>query len=376
MLAGAFPRMHTSSKTLEQTRTRLWLAPLLLAATLGSGSSVPANASPITGAERAAFTVTARDNLKKIKGLHYLRSNETELHLFDPYIRGLSFGYVGVGADQNYTLAAVAQPTHVWLMDYDPWVTRLHFIYRAIILASPTPADFIHTWQDRARVKRLLVATYGGDRALLTGLLWIYKKYRAFLKPYLRWSRRRKRNGKPTTWLSSGLYYKRVRSMWQEGRFQPLTGDLHGNRVLQGIAAAAKRLKIPIRIVYLSNAEMYLPYSSQFIANMKALPWDARTLVVRTVRGKRYRMKSDRWHYNIQPFGGDFLRRLATGQYRRIHVMMRDFDNTPGRIRRPLQRPRGFSRFTRDVVDRKTLLERMRAGHRRRRRRRARRDLP
>jgi len=323
--------------------------------------SGPANSmgGPIVGVERKAFTVEQRDTLKKIKGLHYLRSNETELDLFEPHIKNLGFGYVGVGADQNYTMAAMAQPSHVWLMDYDPWVMRLHLIYRVIFLKAPTAKAFVALWWNRDNLHAQLRKHYGGDHNRLARLLWIYKKYRRFLRPYLNWALKRKRLGTGTTWLSNPVYYQRVRTMWQEGRFQPLPGDLHGTQVLQGIAAAAKRLRIAIRIVYLSNAEMYLPYTKQFIANMKALPWDSNTLLVRTVRGKSYVQKSDKWHYNIQPFGADFLRRLGQGHYNNVHTMMQDFDNTPRLIRRRVQRPRGFSRFTRAVVDRETLLARM-----------------
>lgn len=336
--------------------------------TLAISRPASAKSGPIVGVEKKAFTVVERDTLKKIKGLHYLRSNETELHLYGPHIKNLGYGYVGVGADQNYTLVAMAQPTHVWLMDYDPWVMRLHFIYRTLFFESRTARDFVKLWWDRDKVRALLRKHYGKAPNRLARLLWIYKKYRRFLRPYLNWAIKRKRSGKGTTWLSNPVYYKRVRTLWQEGRIQPLSGDLHGTHVLQGVCAAAVRLKIAIRIVYLSNAEMYLPYTKQFMANMKAVPWDEKSLLVRTVRGKRYVMKSDKWHYNIQPFGKDFLRRLGQGHYRRIHSMMKDFERTPRLIRRRLQRPKGFSRFTRDVLDYGAFLARMRRYHRRKKR--------
>jgi hypothetical protein len=332
----------------------------LILATLCLSGPVSAAGGPLVGVEKKAFTVAQRDNLKKLKSLHYLRSNETELHLFEPHIKNLGFGYVGVGADQNYTMAAMAQPSHVWLMDYDPWVMRLHYIYRVIFLKAATAKAFVAFWWNRDKMRAELRKQYGADANRLARLLWIYKKYRRFLRPYLKWARKRKRFGKGTTWLSNPVYYKRVRIMWQEGRFQPLSGDLHGTQVLNGIAAAAKRLKIAIRIVYLSNAEMYLPYTKQFIANMKNMPWDSKTLLVRTVRGKKYIQKSDKWHYNIQPFGKDYLRRLGQGHYRRIHQMMKDFDRSPRLTRRRLQRPRGFSRFTSKIVDMGTVLARIR----------------
>ncbi|MFH2008354.1 MAG: hypothetical protein ABI333_17345 [bacterium] len=325
----------------------------------------------MTATQQKAFTVETTDRLQALKGDRYLRSNETELQLFGPYINDLGGGYLGVGADQNYTLAAMAQSSHVWLMDYDPWVVRLHNIYRALILETDTPGGFVKLWPQRNQVQALIAKYYGAYPAKLKELLWIYKRYRTFLKPYLRWSLKRKRKGVGVTWLSNETLYKRVRTMWQEGRFQPLAGDLHGANVFQGICAAAQRLGIKIRIVYLSNAEMYLPYSKSFLANMKAVPWDAKTQLVRTVRGDKYPMKSDRWHYNVQPFGSDYLRRLGLGRYRRIHHMMQDFWNTPYKVRRALMRPKGFSRFTEEVLDydqhRKQILDYLRRKRRRRR---------
>ncbi len=341
----------------------------LLLALLGASALVaPAGATSLTAAQKRAFQVPEKDHLKPIKGDRYLRSNETELQLYGPYINGIGGGYVGVGADQNYTIAAMAQSSYVWLMDYDPFVTRLHLIYRALILDSPTAAEFRAKWKKR-RVVRALLQKYYGQDSRLPFLQFVYKRYRRFLEPYHRWAIRRKRKGQGTTWLSNPTLYQRVRRMWQEGRIQPLSGDLHGTRVFKGLCAAARRLHVPIRIVYLSNAEMYLPYSANFKANMKAVPTDAKTLVVRTVRHKMLVMRGDRWHYNIQPFD-DFLKRLATGRYRRIYDMMRDILRAPRAVRQKVMGPRGFSRFTADVPTLDELLKRYRERRRRQRRRR------
>ena len=149
---------------------------------------------------------------------------------------------------------------------------------------------------------------------------------------------------------------------------QPLSGDLHGNQAFQGICAAARRLKVKIRIVYLSNAEMYLPYSAGFKANMKKVPWDAKSLLVRTVRHPKYPMRSDRWHYNVQPFGSDYLKRLGSGRYPKIYQMMRDFLRTPRAIRRKVMQPRGFSKFTPEVLTYDEFRKRWRERRQRRRR--------
>lgn len=323
-------------------------------------------ATPLTARQRRAFAVPERDHLKPVKHDRYLRSNETELHLFAPHLRGLGGGYVGVGADQNYTLAAMAGSTFVWLMDYDPFVVRLHRIYRALILASPTPAALVATWSKPRAVQALLDKTYRGDPEL-PHLKWLYRHHWRFLRPYLGWTLKRKRDGHGTTWLSNPAYYARVRTLWREGRIQPLAGDLHGAKVFRGICAAARRLRVPMHIVYLSNAEMYLPYSKAFLANMRAVPHDARSLLVRTVRHPKLPMRGDRWHYNIEPFGSDFVPRLATGLYHRIYNLMRDFYRSPRAVRRRLMRPRGFSRFTRDVITYQAALAKWRAARKRRR---------
>ncbi len=353
------------------------LAALLVAALLlvaprpGEPGTREAAAAPLTTAQKRAFRVSAREQLKPIEGQRYLRSNETELQLYGPYIKGLGGGYVGVGADQNYTLMAMARSRYVWLMDYDPFVTRLHWIYRALILESPTADDFIKTWNQPAQMKALLHKHYGGTERL-PYLEFLYKRYRKFLKPYHRWTRKRRRGGQGTTWLSNATYYRRVRTMWQEGRIQALSGDLHGKKVFSGICAAARRLKASIRIVYLSNAEMYLPYSSGFMANMNRVPWDEKTLLVRTVRHNKYPMRTDRWHYNIQPFGKDFLQRLKSKNYRRVYHMMRDLRYAPAAVKAKVMRPKGFSRFTDEVPTFEELRKRWLRRHRRRPRPRAR----
>lgn len=338
--------------------------PALVALVTFAAPGPGARAQELSRKERAAFLVPERDSLKPIKSAdRYLRSNETELQVFGPHIDDLGGGYVGVGADQNYTLAAMAKSRFVWLMDYDPWVVTLHRIYRALILESDSPAAFVTRWGNQTEVQALLGKHYNGDPDL-KDMLEIYRRYRRFLQPYLGWSLKRKRGGAGTTWLSSSVMYDRVRAMWREGRFQPVPGDLHGERVFQGISRAARRLGVPMRIVYLSNAEMYLPYSKAFVANMKSVPSDARSLLVRTVRHDRYPMLGDKWHYNVQPFSDDYLRRLESGRYHRIYNMMEDFLRSPRAVQQKTMTPRGFSRFSREVPTFDELLQRARERRR------------
>jgi hypothetical protein len=304
---------------------------------------------PLATWERQAFAVAERETLKPIASKdRYVRSNETELQLFAPHVTGLGQGYVGVGADQNYTLMAMAGTAFGWMMDYDPWVARLHKVYQAVVIESATADDLIALWPQKDKVLAALRKHFP-DATEQAEVIELYQKFVSWLKPYLGWSWKRKRLGQGTTWLSNPGYYQHIRRLFQEGRIQALPGDLHGVVVLRAIGAAARRLGLAIRIVYLSNAEMYLPYSKSFIATMQSLPVDERSVLVRTVRGGGYPMLGDNWHYNVQPFQKDYVRRLSTGRYHGIFRLMGDLDRAPHRVRQALMQPKGFSRFTDEV---------------------------
>ncbi|MCA9685702.1 MAG: hypothetical protein KC457_26230, partial [Myxococcales bacterium] len=70
---------------------------------------------------------------------HYVKTNERRHDVWFPYIADKRGAYIGVAADQNYTLIAVAKSELVFLMDLDWRVAELHRAYEVLIEASETP---------------------------------------------------------------------------------------------------------------------------------------------------------------------------------------------------------------------------------------------
>ena len=85
-------------------------------------------------------------------------------------------------------------------------------------------------------------------------------------------------------------------------RIRIVKADLLGDTTLPGIAVAHAELGVPMRVVYLSNAEAYFFYDDSFRASIAAMPADGRSFVLRTVNLPQFQGE-DRsiWHYQIQP---------------------------------------------------------------------------
>lgn len=243
--------------------------------------------------------------------LHFLRSNERRHDLYFSALRNVGGGYIGVGADQNYTLLAVARAEVAWLVDIDGDVVDWHKIYAALIPQAPTPADLLALLGGRrdSVVKVGLLERWGAAEA---DRLWpLYRRYRGYLLRHLTGERSVMRNGMPVTWLSDPLLYAYVRQLMFERRIVARVGDLHGERTLLGIADAARASGVTILSIYLSNVEQWFHYSPQFRRNLEAMPRDAGTLVLRTLaRGELTFPDEDRWHFSVQTLA-DFVERMS-----------------------------------------------------------------
>jgi hypothetical protein len=80
-----------------------------------------------------------------------------------------------------------------------------------------------------------------------------------------------------------------------------LIGDLTGETTLAEVARAARALGVPVRVVYLSNAEDFFQPTRQSRANIAGLPRDARSVLVRTVMMYGLpRARGSVWHYQTQ----------------------------------------------------------------------------
>ena len=260
--------------------------------------------------------------------IHYVQSNETRHDLYFPFIEHKGGAYVGVGSDQNYTMIAAARSEVAFLLDIDFRVVDLHRMYDVLVRHHETPRALVDAWHEKneATTKAVLAEALADvserERArILRGFVTARETVYRHLERVIA----RKRDGEPSSWLSDEDNYAHVRALWQTGRIRVMPGDLAGAKSLQTVAAVCKSLEIPVRVLYMSNAEEYFKYTAQFISNITAMPLDeAGSMVLRTIYNKNW-VHADLWAYQVQPLV-DFRTRLADRKNRSRNPMLRYAD--------------------------------------------------
>jgi len=304
----------------------------LLALALSSAGSSVARAQPLVPEEPgAALPARARaivdaipDEQTPPERQHYVVSNEHRFDLLVRQLEGRGGVIVGVGTDQNYTMAAIARASLVIVVDYDAVVPLVHEMYGVLVPASETPA---------ALIARFEPASSADTEALLTHALAgrptaaaVLNTYRANRPRFLRYLRRLERHvgEEPASWIADAAHYAYVRALFRGGRIVAHVGDLTGTHTMRAVADAARELGAPVRIFYPSNAEQFFPFGPSYVANVRALPVDARSIVVRTTRHPRLpNAVRDKWHFLVED-ALDFDARLATGRYHRATAIIAD----------------------------------------------------
>ncbi len=232
---------------------------------------------------------------------HFVVSDENHHWLFKEYVLDRGGVMIGVGTDQMYTMGAWAKPEVLVLMDFDQVVVDLHKIYRLAILNAADADDLINMWRkDDDRLKGYMAAEWPDaaarkpyDRAfrISRGLVWgRLRKVRRIMKA---------RN--TSCWLDDPAQFNWVKGMYQANRVYMMRGDLTAELTVLDLAKAAKAVNLPVRVMYVSNAEAYFrPYPESYKRNMRALPMDDRSMIVRTM-GYRPDWSPDAlYEYNLQ----------------------------------------------------------------------------
>ncbi|MCS6914914.1 MAG: hypothetical protein RMK29_11250 [Myxococcales bacterium] len=310
----------------------------LCAGLLGLVPAGPARSWPaaLSSEQRRAIEAVPDQAPYRVRS-HYLTSNELRHDVFFSSIAGLGGAYLGVGADQNYTLAAVAGADLVWLVDIDAHVVQWHRIYAALVAWAPSPAELVSLIERgrEAEVRLALRLRWGeaGEQTLWQAL----QRDRARIAAHLRQQRGRFRDGQPVSWLSDPALYAHIRRLAQQHRIQARVGDVTAQAPLRGIGDALRAAGLTLRVFYLSNVEQWFRYGPHLARNLSALPIDDRTLLLRTLARRELRApRGDRWHYSVQPMA-DLLRRLqGPAPLRRVHDLIPEMaradplDGTPG----------------------------------------------
>lgn len=310
-------------------------APSIAAPAPKAGSTEPAAPAPAEGGLApldSKLISTPHDETPHTVRRHYLWSNERRHDLFFPSLQGLGGAYMGVGGDQNYTLAAAAAADVLWLIDLDQAVVYLHRLYAALLPVALTPVELVALFdkRHRAEVHAAVAATYP-DGEQQRAVLQIYHAYRDLLHSHLLSELHRSHSARGT-WLSDARKYQHMHRLARAGRIIARLGDLTGPSTLQQIAESARKAGVPIHAIYLSNAESWFSYGPAFRQNVTGLPFDDRSVILRTIKSAVLPYPAgDIWHYVIQR-AQHFADGLAQPAYRSIDVAMVDAipHKTPG----------------------------------------------
>lgn len=266
-----------------------------------------------------------------LEGRHYLWCDEANLQLFYPHIKDLGGGYMGVGSDQAYLFVGWMKPRFAWLTDYDPWIVWLHKSYAAFFAEAETPEAFVALWDPKhAKASRALLDRVYADEPDRKRIVFVFRQAHRVVHRRLRRLRRKMERAKVPSYVTDAEDYAFVRAMVGNGRVSPRRVNLLAAEGMKGVAAEARALGIPIRVLYMSNAESYWRYGEPFRENIAAQPFDERSLILRTVASKNV---NDDYHYNMQP-GQNFQRWLAEDWVRRVRqivprVRIRGKDHIP-----------------------------------------------
>lgn len=250
----------------------------------------------------------------KLTAEHYLISNERRIDLYKPYIQNMGGGYIGVGTDQNLTLAAWTRSEFIWLMDFDPVVVKINKMHIAIIRNCADYECFKNSWLPSNQIKtwELFEKELKNEKDFSE-----YKKafQLAMNKNYGIHSRLNELDFMTKNFGFQSFHtdpndYNHLRQLVLKNRIRALKGDLKRNGTMRLISKIATEMDIPIRIVYTSNAEEYFRFPEEYRQNILALPTDEKSYHVRTFstgaksalgfpEGEKYPDQYP-FHYNLQ----------------------------------------------------------------------------
>mgnify|MGYP000691614224 CR=1 FL=1 len=300
--------------------------------------------APLDAAARAVFLGTAEDEppvelggvTEERKNQHYVTSNERTLEAFHSRIQDLRGGYVGVGSDQAYLFIGWARSELAWLTDYDPVVVDIHAIYHALFAVADTPAAFRDLWRVERKPAAIAAIQQHGpvgapapDRADARRRELLYRRYRARIAKRLDAVSAGMAAAGVPSFLTDQAQYTYVRDLVRAGRVRSLVADLTQTTAVQQLAAAASKLAVPVRVVYLSNAEEYWNrLTPSFRANVGALPVDDRSVVLRTLLTWS---KNQDYRYNAQPLR-NYQQWLAQPWVRTIRDVVRRKEFDPAAV--------------------------------------------
>ena len=306
-----------------------WLVfPALSLAQSGDGN-VMADHGPLPVHQRVLFFSSQEDQPaeqllateKRLEGRHYVTCDEWYLHLLEPHVRDLGGGYAGVGTDQAYLFIGWQKPHLAWLFDYDPWVKYLHQVYAVFFREAETPEDFLKyfEYKDRKQIAKFLSEKLADDPDAKT-IVRVFRANQDYIGRRLKRLIKTLKKQKVPCYLTDQEMYSFVRTMVLNGRVRPMVGDLLKDKGMQGMAKVGRQLGVPLRVLYLSNAEGYWKYPQQFKDNIISQFFDDRSVVLRTVAAK-WTNGDYRYYVQIATNFQEWMKREWVDSYRQVVPM-------------------------------------------------------
>lgn len=217
---------------------------------------------------------------------HFVVSDEKSHWLFHDAAANRGGALLGVGTDQNYLMAGWARPEILILLDFDQVVVDVHAVYREVFLHSPDARSFLAAWgRNQAVVVEGWIAEAIPDEASQKRVLKAFRLARNLVEWRLVGLVKAYRAAGVKTFLDDPEQYRYLVELFKAGRVFAIRGDLTGTQAVRGVGKALADAGVPLRVLYLSNAEKYFEFTADYKANMRSLPFDDRTVVLRTGGG-------------------------------------------------------------------------------------------
>ncbi len=237
-----------------------------------------------------------------VKDIHYVASDEGNHHHFRSHIANLGGVFVGLGTNQNYTMLPWMKPELAVMLDFDQMVVDVHNLYRVAFMTTPDPESFIKLWRSNS-IQKLRLAIdrfYAGDAPMRKRVQKTLKYARFRIHKALLMNRDNLVAAGVASYLTDQGQYEYIVEMFKTGRIIALRGDLTKDKTVTQLGTVLREHGLKVRVYHPSNAEQYFSLDGQYRINMKSLPVDEQSMVVRTRAWAEFSRLTPAEHHDVQ----------------------------------------------------------------------------
>jgi len=157
------------------------------------------------------------------------------------------------------------------------------------------------SWRNAATMKKTIRRALKDMPNEIQPTLKALDNIRRSIVPWYRSSIKPHSASKGFGWLRHPDHYRYVRQMFQQRRIAIIKGNLLTDKAMPSISRSARRLGVPVRLFYVSNADELWQLTPQYRKNIAELPFDERSVVLRTLlpRWRARGPKLEQWDYLV-----------------------------------------------------------------------------